>query len=34
MTKLSGGPDGLGEKGVSKKDVRSLVEEVAGKLCN
>ncbi|KAI5122453.1 hypothetical protein M0805_008764 [Coniferiporia weirii] len=31
--KLSGGPEGCGEKGISKKEVKALVEEVAEKLC-
>ena len=31
--KLAGGPEGCGEKGVVKKDVRSLISEVADELC-
>ena len=33
MAKLSGGPEGCGEKGVVKKDVRDLIKEVADELC-
>lgn len=32
--KLSGGPEGLGEKGVTKREIRTLVQEVADKLCD
>lgn len=31
--KLNGGSEGCGEKGVVKKDVRSLINEVADELC-
>ncbi len=34
LAKLKGGEGGFGEKGVSKKEVRALVEEVATKLCS
>lgn len=33
LAKLEGGEGGFGEKGVPKKDVRVLLEEVATKLC-
>ena len=33
LAKLSGGPEGCGEKGVMKRDVRELVREVADELC-